>query len=337
MGQPLTTHRHFCTYFDHRYLARGLALHASLAAVCDDFTLWVLPLSDETEGFLDQAGLGSLQVVRMSSLESFDPELRASRANRSLVEFYFTCSPCLLRYLFAQHPDIMEVTYLDSDLYFFSSPEILFNEISGASVAISPHRFSPKAALSHAKFGRYNVGWLTFRNDANGHACLDWWRDRCLEWCFDRVEADRYADQKYLDRFEALFGGVHVIDHPGANLAPWNLARYAVECHDGKVVVDDRELVFFHFQGLRQLTEHMYDSNLTGYGTRLTELVRQHVFRPYLDALQRAEVFMQSRTLSAVSNEGIRRRGHGLAGLRYTAGRALRTLRAAAAGNLIKT
>ena len=28
--------RHFCTYFDHRYLARGLALQASLARVDED-------------------------------------------------------------------------------------------------------------------------------------------------------------------------------------------------------------------------------------------------------------------------------------------------------------
>jgi hypothetical protein len=337
MGRrPLTTHRHFCTYFDHRYLARGLALHASLSAVCDDFTLWVLALSDEAAQFLEQAGLAHLKVVSLESLESFDPELHASRANRSLVEFYFTCSPCLPRYLFAQHPDIMAVTYLDSDLYFFTSPEVLFAEIADASVAITPHRFSPKAERSHAKFGRYNVGWLTFRNDARGRACLEWWRERCLEWCFDRVEADRYADQKYLDRFESLFDGVHAIEHPGANLAPWNLARHVVDERDGRIRIDGRELVFFHFQGFRQVTDHVYDSNLTSYGARLTEPVRKHVFRPYLDALQRAESFVQSHARPVASDAGIRRRAHGLTGLRYAAGRTLRTLRAAVAGNLIK-
>jgi len=333
----LTIHRHFCTYFDHRYLARGLALHASLANVCrNDFTLWVLALDEQAAQFLERADIAGLRVLPLAALEAFDPELHASRADRSLVEFYFTCSPCLPRYLFARHPEIASVTYLDSDLFFFSDPEVLFDEIGPAAVAITPHRFSAAAARSHAKFGAYNVGWLTFRNDADGRACLEWWRARCLEWCFDRVEADRYADQKYLDRFASLFAGVHAIAHPGANLAPWNVASYRVAVDAGHVQVDGRALVFFHFQGLRRIAGHVYDSNLTGYGARLNDAVRDHVFRPYLATLEQAE----SRVVSDAGMSGVsaslRRRAPGLRGLRFAAGRAARALASAAAGNLVR-
>ena len=332
----MTTHRHFCTYFDHRYLAQGLALHTSLSAVCGEFTLWVLALSEPAERMLAAAGLDNLRVVPLAALEAFDPELRASRANRSLVEYYFTCSPCLPRYLLREHAEVREITYLDSDLYFFSSPESVFEEIGAASVAITPHRFTSDSARTHARYGLYNVGWLTFRDDADGRACLEWWRERCIEWCFDRVEADRYADQKYLDRFQILFKGVHAIAHPGANLAPWNLARHAVSWQDGTVRVDERELVFFHFQGLRRLFDGWYDSNLTGYGARLTPPVREHVFRPYLAAIQQAEA--AAATLgSTIESDRIRRRARGLTGLRYAAGRGWRSLRAAFAGNLVRT
>ncbi len=336
MERPLTTHRHFCTYFDHRYLAQGLALHASLSEVCDSFTLWVLALSEEAARMLEAAKLDHLRVVPLAALEAFDPELHASRVNRSLVEYYFTCSPCLPRYLLRQHSDVREITYLDSDLYFFSSPEAVFAEIGGASVAITPHRFTPVSARTHARYGLHNVGWLTFRDDPDGRACLEWWRERCIEWCFDRVEADRYADQKYLDRFQALFRNVHAIAHPGANLAPWNLANHTVEWKDGAVHVDGRALVFFHFQGLRRLSDGWYDSNLTGYGARLTPAVRDHVFRPYLQALAKTETF--AATLgSGTVNDRIRRRARGLTGLRYAAGRGWRALRAALAGNLVRS
>ncbi len=331
----MTTHRHFCTYFDHRYLAQGLALYASLSAVCNSFTLWVLALSEEASRMLAAAKLDNLCVVPLAALETFDAELRASRSNRSLVEYYFTCSPCLPRYLLHEHADVHTITYVDSDLYFFSSPESVFDEIGAASVAITPHRFTPDSAPTHARYGLYNVGWLTFRGDSDGHACLEWWRERCIEWCRDQVEADRYADQKYLDRFATLFRGVHVIAHPGANLAPWNLAGHTAEWKDGAVRVDGRELVFFHFQGLRRLFGGWYDSNLTGYGAHLTPAACDHVFRPYLAALMRAEAI--ASTLGSVSGAGrIRRRAHGLTGLRYAAGRGWRSLRAAFAGNLVR-
>ena len=335
MQQTMTTHRHFCTYFDHRYLAQGLALHTSLSATCGSFTLWVLALSDEAEQMLASARLDNLRVVPLSTLENFDPELRASRATRSLVEYYFTCSPCFPRYLLRTQDDIHEVTYLDSDLYFFSDPQRVFDEIGDASVAITPHRFTPASAPTHAQHGIYNVGWLTFRDDANGRDCLEWWRERCVEWCFDRVEADRYADQKYLDRFPTLFKGVHAITHPGANLAPWNIGGCNIEWRDDTVRVDGRELVFFHFQGLRRLFDGCYDSNLTGYGARLTPASRDHIYRPYLHTLIRSEA-IASTLGTAADTSRIRRRARGLAGLRFAAGRAWRALRAALAGNLVR-
>jgi hypothetical protein len=189
---------------------------------------------------------------------------------------------------------------------------------------------------SHARFGHYNVGWLTFfRNDA-GLACLNWWRSRCIEWCHDRPEPDRYADQKYLDRFEQLFAGVHVITHPGANLAPWNVAGHAIELASDGLRVDDQQLIFFHFQGLRRLAGHVYDSNLGSYGAHLTPALREHVFRPYLKALRDAEVFAEPIQTTPRDSIGIRRRGSGLLKLRYRAGRGLRAIRAALAGNLVR-
>jgi len=329
------TLRHFCTYFDHRYLVQGLALYRSLAATCPEFTLWVLALDTAAELSLADAALPHLRVVPLGTLENFDPELHACRNTRSLVEYYFTCSPCLPRYLLQHEPSIQAITYLDSDLFFYSSPEPLFDELDGSSVGIVPHRFSPRAAQSHARFGRYNVGWLSFfRNDA-GLACLAWWRERCIEWCRDQPEPERYADQKYLDQFEQLFADVHVIAHPGANLAPWNVARHVIGLESNNPNVDGQPLVFFHFQGLRRLAGPIYDSNLGGYGAHLTPVLRERVFRPYLHALREAEAITRAISAPQSNSSGIRRRAGGLEGLRYTAGRALRAIKAAITGNLV--
>lgn len=326
------THRHYCTYFDHRYLPLGLALHESLMQHGGEFTLWVLALDGECARLLQAAALTNVRVVPLSVLEAFDAELKGIEQTRSRVEYYFTCSPCLPRYLLREH-HLPEVTYLDSDLWFFASPDAIFDELGAGSVAIVPHRFTATSAVSHSRHGQYNVGWLTFRADARGIACLEWWRARCIEWCFDRVEAGRYADQKYLDRFSELFDGVVSITQHGANLAPWNVGASDVTTHQGRVEVDRQPLVFFHFQGLRRVTRTCYDSNLTSYGARMTPTLRNAVFVPYIAALRRAEAFVLPRLAQAVGAHGLRRTH--LRKWQLGASRAWRTLRSYAAGNIV--
>ena len=331
------TGRHFCTYFDHRYLARGLAMHASLRRHCPDAVLWVLCLSPQCERALRELAPPGLRVLSLEELERFDPDLAACRSNRSLVEYYFTCSPCLPRYVFAKAAEAAIVTYLDADLYFFASPELVFQALGGGSVAIMPHRFTARTRRSHGRFGEYNVGWLSFRRDNAGLACLDWWRSQCLAWCHDRVEGWRYADQKYLDQFPGRFDGVRAVDHPGANLAPWNVEGCAVTLVGTQVRVDGEPLLFFHFQGLRPLGDGRYDSNLTGYGARLTPALRDGVFRPYLQELEAVQRQLVARGLAEPDQPGIRRVATGPTGWLRTINARIATLRARRAGNLVSS
>lgn len=278
---------HFCTYFDAAYLPRGLALAASLRRHCPHAVLWVLCLDDRVGGLLRALGLPQVRTVELAELEAGDEALSRAKADRSRIEYYFTCTPCWPRFLLRAHPEIGRITYLDADLYFFSSPEPVFAELEGRSVGVIEHRFAPQHAHM-ARNGRFNVGWVTFVRDAAGLACLEWWRERCNEWCFDRNEAGRYADQKYLDRFEELFDGVQVVAEPGANLAPWNLPRHRVE--PGNLPrVDGRPLIFFHFHGLRRLGRFVWDPNLEYYGIKPTRAVRRCIFAPYLAELRASE------------------------------------------------
>lgn len=217
----------YCTYFDRGFLPQGLALWRSLARHDPDAVLWVLALDEFTEALLRELGEPRLRVVALAELEAGDPELRAAKANRTPVEYTFTLSPCWPRWLLARQPGIDRVTYLDADLFFFGAPAPVFAAMDAAraSVLITGHRF-PSWLRHYEQHGRFNVGLLSFRRDAAGLACLDDWRARCLEWCHDRVEGDRYADQKYLDAWPARLGAaLLVLDRPGVNLAPWNWAN----------------------------------------------------------------------------------------------------------------
>lgn len=280
------TSRHFCTYFDQGYLSRGLALYRSLRQHCPDSRLWALCMDETSYRCLADLALPGLELIALEAFERDDAELLRAKANRSRVEYYFTCTPSLPLYILGRWPEVDMITYLDADLYFFANPQPIFDELGTGSVAIIPHRFV-RRVRQLTKLGRYNVGWVTFRRDASGVACLRWWRERCNEWCYDRYDwvQRRFADQKYLDEWTQRFSGVVEIWHKGANLAPWNIAGYRVRAEAAGVWADDDPLIFYHFHAFRQPRKWLYDHQLHLYGVRPTDEMLQYIYVPYIHAL----------------------------------------------------
>lgn len=244
--------------------------------------VWVLCLSDQCYRALFELREPAVNLLRIGDLERAFPGLAETRTNRTTIEFYFTCTPSLIRFVLDRVRDRDVVTYVDGDLYFFSSPQPLFDELGDNSVSIIPHRF-PKQLQHLEKYGLYNVGWMSFRNDPRGRTVVTWWQDRCNEWCYDVLDGDRFADQKYLDRIATDFAGVVILTHPGANLAPWNLGRHALSRLDDGLMVDRKwPLIFFHFHGLRRVGRRIYIPGHFRYGAPFDRLIRGGLYRPYI-------------------------------------------------------
>jgi len=260
----------YCTYFDANYLDRGLLLYQSLRrSHAGEFRLFVLCLDNRCHDMLRRLELDGLHPVRLADLESADPELLSAKAGRTTVEYYFTTTPAFVLHLFDAHRDLDHLTYLDADMYFFSDPRPVFADLAGASIGIVPHRYG--SGSSHAdRFGTYNVAFNYFKRSTEAIQCIRRWREQCIEWCHDRVENGRYADQKYLDEWPERYPGVTVISHNGVNLAPWNVADHAISFHDGQTWVDGQPLICFHFHGLKRLVGPYYDPNVRRYGMRLS-------------------------------------------------------------------
>lgn len=278
----------YCSYFDHNYLPRGLALYHSVQRHAPAAQLWVLCLSEACYRALVAIDLPHLVPVRLSDFEAANPDVAATRPTRSVIEYYFTCSPAWILFVLERAPDAEWVTYLDSDLFFFASPDPIYVEMKDAAFGIIPHRFS-RGLEDQLRFGRYNVGWVSVRRRDDGISALRWWRERCIEWCYDRVEGDHFADQRYLDRLPELFGGVHVISHLGANLAPWNFADCHLEWSNDHVVIEGRyPLLFFHFYGVKRSGGYYFNSHRL-YHAPFSSLMKHKLYEPYTAALTEAE------------------------------------------------
>lgn len=302
---------HFCTYFDQNYLPRGLALYHSLARYAQPFMLYVLCMDEGAYDLLSKLDLAYLTPISLEDFERGDEALLEAKTNRSLIEYYFTCTPSLPLYILNHFPNVDLITYLDADLYFFADPAPIYDELGEQSILIVGHRF-PEELRDREKYGIYNVSFLTFRNNVHGRECLDWWRERCLEWCYDRLEETRFADQKYLDDWPIRFQQVVVLKHKGAGLAPWNIAAYSIREDKGSVLVDSASLIFYHFHHLKIHHRFLFDTGLEDYRASLNTTSRQRIYAPYLQELKN----MMRQTGSNFAHK-VRRRDsyNGLSGL----------------------
>ncbi len=293
----------FCTLFDAGYLPRGLALYRSLVDTRVDFHLRVFCMDDATFDLLSQMDLPRLTPITLADLERFDQELLEVKPTRTPVEYFWTATPVVCLYCLELEPELREITYLDADVMFFADPRPVLDELGSESVLIVPHRYVPAYVNDVATSGIYNVQFMTFRRTEDGLEALRWWRERCIEWCYARVEDGKMGDQKYLDDWPERFRGVHVLEHPGGGLAPWNASRYRLERSGDSVLVDGRPLVFYHYHSLTlysgletlarlHLVPPPYRSSDGGLvwrsGYPMSAAERRLVWEPYLQRLGRA-------------------------------------------------
>lgn len=268
--------RHFCTYFDSAYVWKGLALYESLRKVSSDFCLHIMALDEKSYDFLSRMSCESLTVDYLKDIET--EELLRLKEERTRAEYCWTCGPVIILHIIEKY-GLADVTYLDSDLMFFSSYDVIYDEIGEASVAITP-QYAKNGNLT----GNYCVQFMFFKNDENGMACLKWWRDRCIEWCFARYEDGKFGDQKYLDDFPKLFKNVAIVHQRGAGVAPWNMNLY--QYHDGMVEYEGTSspLVFYHYHGMRVNAENdvlvfqLFDCVYS-------KLYETLFFRPYMELI----------------------------------------------------
>ena len=237
-------------------------------------------MDDESFSFLNSNPIENTIPIHYSKMEITFPELLEAKKNRNRVEYFFTCSPAVCNYIIKNNIDIESITYLDSDLFFFSDPKIIFDEIKNKSISIIEHRFS-WITKRQIKYGKFNVGWITFKNDTEGLRCISDWMLDCLNWCYQKVEKDRFGDQKYLDKWPKKYENTHIITSKGANVAIWNIGNYNFTKINNQIMVDDEKLIFYHFANFNQIRTGCFKTNLSRVFVKLNGVIKNDIYLPY--------------------------------------------------------
>lgn len=297
----------FCTLFDSNYLSRGLVTYRSLMEVTQgDVHLYVFAFDDKCFDVLKQMSLPHLTVISLAEFE--DDALLAIKPTRTKGEYCWTCTSSTILYCIKTF-GLQNCTYIDADMYFYAHPQVLIDEMpDDKHVMITEHRYTPQYDKSKLS-GKYCVQFMYFDNSVCGLEVLTWWRDRCLEWCYNRHEDGKFGDQKYLDDWMERFNCVHELRHLGGGLAPWNIQRFDYQVqnnHFSLTLKNNRDLnetfdytegegvepIFFHFHGVK-----LYQNGGAIYAPKmyiLNKNTRQFLYEPYLRQLQLAQQHLYS-------------------------------------------
>lgn len=178
-----------------------------------------------------------------------------------VTEFSTAIKPFAIKYL-KDINDCSKMIYLDPDILFFNSVDLLENYLEDYKLIVTPHFVEITDNIKEPNrflgSGVYNLGFLGLdASDRKVMKFVDWWGNRCLDFCFRERDENLFTDQKWFDLIPCFFSHKEfcVLDNIGFNVAPWNLHERDIFTADGKYFVRNlmtnevQQLVFFHFSG----------------------------------------------------------------------------------------
>jgi Glycosyl transferases group 1 len=239
-----------CTIIAKNYLPMARVLAESFQKRYPAFPFIVLFL-DSTEALVDRDSepffsleAGSLPIPNLPGLLFKYNVLEASTAVK----------PYLLEHLFSVH-NFPKLLYLDPDILITAELPELLQALDRFQIVLTPHIMSPygddksPSDLDILRAGSYNLGFIGLRNTEVTARLIRWWQSKVYHHCLHAVELGLFVDQRWMDMVPSLFESVHVLRHPGYNVAYWNLHERKVEFRGDDIFVNGEACRFFHFSG----------------------------------------------------------------------------------------
>lgn len=286
-GSNSSPRRVFVTLTDANYLPRAITMYRSLQHHHGNFDLWVLCFDQLSFEILQEWQLQAIFPVAPSDFEN--EELLAQRPLQNPFEYYWSYKPhAVLRTLDITNADI--VTYMDCDFLFFSSPEPIFDELGAGDLLIQPNNFSSLYGRHVVTDGYYCSCYFSCANSERSRVALRRWHKQNSDWCFAKVDLanNRFADQKYLDDWPTQFPNIRENSVVGANIAPWNVQKYAISERGGQIFANNAPLIYYHYHSFRMRLDDM-QFQVTGdrnHWYELSQAVLRLIYDPYVAAMK---------------------------------------------------
>ncbi|MBC7949682.1 MAG: hypothetical protein H7Y42_17480 [Chitinophagaceae bacterium] len=242
------------------YLGQAKALAESAVKHNPDYKV-VIGLVDRIDGRIDTSGYSPHRLLEVHEMNL--PVFQEMYERYNLLELNCALKSYFVSWAMDEYqPD--HVIYLDADMMVHASLSPIEELLKENSILITPHITKPfpkdgrrPAENDILKTGMYNAGFYAVKNDKDGMALIEWWKDRMIDQGYERPKDGLNCDQNWLNFAPLYFRKVLNVDHPGCNVAYWNFHEKMIVQSGEKVMVNGQALLVFHYSGysLREPTK----------------------------------------------------------------------------------
>jgi hypothetical protein len=240
----------FCTIASKNHLARVRVLTESLLAHHPDAEIFWLAV-DSIENFVDPSK-EKMKVIKAHTLKNV-PNITEMFFKYNAFEASTAFKPFFIEYLLTTY-NMRKLVYLDSDIYVTMNMDELSDQLRKFAIILTPHITKQLSLDDHysnellfLKYGIFNLGFIAIANVQEALNFLSWWKKRLWHFGLMNPAEGMGADQKWIDFVPYLFEKVHILKHPGYNVAFWNLHERRLSFSGRKILVNGELLRFFHF------------------------------------------------------------------------------------------
>lgn len=273
----------FFTICSRNFLAYARTLHQTLREHHSDAQFFVA-LCDRPDPPFDAAA-EPFPFVYLDDLDL--PEWRDMARRYNITEFNTAIKPFVIQYLMRQRV-ADAIVYVDPDIIVKSRMrEVEDAFASGASAVLTPHVANPAenvevSDIKMLQYGVYNLGFAAFRSTPEVEEVVTWWGRRLIRDCVIKLEEGLFVDQKWADLLPAYLPQLHVLRHPGYNVAYWNVAQRKITLENGVYKSNGEPLRFAHFSGSKLEDVTVYSRHCQQFDTtNIGDLV--HLLNEYRD------------------------------------------------------
>lgn len=219
----------------------------------------------------------SLRDIQYKTYTNINIDRIYFRYKDDLDALRWALKPAFLLY-FLQDKNYDNVIYIDNDIYFVNNNTFII-DLLDRGVLLTKHNrpIYPSSDekvydefLCNFVHGFFNAGFIGA--SSIGSPAIEWWLKMNLWQCCKNNEYGLYDDQKYLDILALEFNNlVRICDHPGCNLATWNINTAIRSFENGKWKINNiYDPIFCHFGNMNpSINDPMLSSFREEYQSKL--------------------------------------------------------------------
>lgn len=272
----------FFTICSKNFFAYAHTLFDSVREHHPDAAFYVA-LCDKNDGMIERERepfeIIELDQLGIAALPGMIERYNITELNTSIKPFVFD-------YLFTSRGE-ENVVYLDPDILVISPlQEVQELLAQGAEAVMTPHVLDPADNgveiddIKMLQLGIYNLGFIALRRTERVIEIVRWWGRRLEYACVIDLPQGLFVDQKWADLLPAYIPGTRILQHPGYNVAYWNLQQRKVEKTADGWVSNGQPLRFVHFSGNNLKDEavfsrHSWQLNAENVG-EINELLKEY-------------------------------------------------------------